>query len=249
MRVACASRREALYARGILTLCQGIRHGCMIPVHDARAALAADGESVGAAHAASPFRLRVSCQKPSRSAALKTWIALLRGINVLGRNKVPMKELAASLERAGFSAVRTYLHSGNVVFRSPRNSASTLSARIARLMLERFGFAPAVMVLTATELAAAIRGNPFPGAHRDPKSLHLFFLSRIPSNPDLQSLARLDAGREKFALDGSVFYLYTPDGFPDSVLRSRFERCLGVAATGRNWRTANALLRMLDQAE
>jgi uncharacterized protein (DUF1697 family) len=221
----------------------------MIPVHDVPAALVASGESGGAARAARGCFLRsgVGDQQPGRSAALKTWIALLRGINVLGRNKVPMKELAASLERAGFSAVRTYLQSGNVVFRSTRSSASTLSASIARLMLDKFGFAPAVMVLSATELAEAIRFNPFPGAHRDHKSLHLFFLAGRPSNPDLQSLARLGAGREMFALKGSVFYLYTPDGFADSVLRSRFERCLGVAATGRNWRTANALLRMLDQ--
>jgi uncharacterized protein (DUF1697 family) len=60
-------------------------------------------------------------------------------------------------------------------------------------------------------------------------------------------LAQLDLGREAFALKGSVFYLYTPDGFPDSVVRSRLERCLGVAATGRNWRTANQLLSMLDE--
>jgi uncharacterized protein (DUF1697 family) len=114
-------------------------------------------------------------------------------------------------------------------------------------MLDRFGFAPHVMVISGAELAEAVRRNPFPGAHRDHKSLHLFFLSETPIKPDLGSLARIDAGREAFALEGSLFYLYTPDGFAESVLRSRFERCLGVAATGRNWRTANELLKMLEQ--
>jgi uncharacterized protein (DUF1697 family) len=176
---------------------------------------------------------------------IKTWIALLRGINVVGKNKVPMKELAAALQRAGFRSVRTYIQSGNVIFQSPTGTPRTLGARIARLILREFGFEPQVMVISAEELARAVRGNPFPGAHKDHKSLHIFFLSGKPTEPDLDSLSKLDAGREAFALKGDVFYLYTPDGFADSVLRSRIERCLGVHATGRNWRTANELLRML----
>lgn len=177
---------------------------------------------------------------------MKTWIALLRGINVVGRNQVPMKELAAALERAGFRSVRTYIQSGNVVLQSPGGAARTLAKRISQLIGKRFGFAPEVMVISGAELAQAVRANPFPGAHDNHKVLHLFFLAARPRKPDLDSLAKLDAGREEFALKGSVFYLYTPDGFADSVLRSRIERCLGVPATGRNWRTANELLKMLD---
>lgn len=176
---------------------------------------------------------------------MKTWIALLRGVNVVGRNQVPMKALAGAFERAGFRSVRTYLQSGNVVFQSRGGTPQTLGARISQLVLEEFGFEPRVMVISGKELAAAIRGNPFPAADRDHKLLHLYFLAVSPGNPDLKSLARLDAGREEFALRGGVFYLYTPDGFADCVLRSRVERCLGVAATARNWRTANELLKML----
>jgi len=176
----------------------------------------------------------------------QTWIALLRGINVVGRNKVPMPALAAALERARFRSVRTYIQSGNVIFQSAAGTARTLGRRIAQLVLREFGFTPEVMVITAAELARAVRGNPFPGAHRDHKSLHIFFLAATPTEPDLESLAKLDAGREAFALKGDIFYLYTPDGFADSVLRPRIERCLGVPATGRNWRTANQLLKMLD---
>jgi uncharacterized protein (DUF1697 family) len=171
---------------------------------------------------------------------------LLRGINLGGRNKVPMKALATALEQAGFRAVRTYIQSGNVIFQTSGGSARTLGERIAQLILAEFGFAPQVMVISRQELARAVRGNPFPAAHKNHKLLHIFFLSATPTKPDLESLSKLDAGREAFALKNGVFYLYTPDGFPDSVLRSRFERCLGVHATGRNWRTANELLRMLD---
>jgi uncharacterized protein (DUF1697 family) len=176
----------------------------------------------------------------------RTWIALLRGVNVVGKNKVPMKQLAAALERAGLRSVRTYIQSGNVIFQSASGSARTLGTRIAQLILEEFGFSPQVMVISGQELERAIRGNPFPGAHKNHKLLHLFFLSARPAKPDLESLSQLDAGREAFALRGSVFYLYTPDGFADSVVRSRIERSLGVHATGRNWRTANELLRLLD---
>jgi uncharacterized protein (DUF1697 family) len=177
---------------------------------------------------------------------MKTWIALLRGINVVGKNQVPMKELAAAFERAGFAAVRTYIQSGNVVFQSSSGTQRSLAARIAGLMRSRFGFEPSVMVISGKELAAAVRGNPFPAAEQDHKSLHLYFLAERPRKPDLAALSRLEAGREAFALKGAVFYLHTPDGFPDSVLRSRIERCLGVAATARNWRTANQLLAMLE---
>lgn len=176
---------------------------------------------------------------------MKTWIALLRGINVVGRNQVPMKALAAVFERAGFRSVRTYLQSGNVVFQSRRATPRTLGVRISQLVLKEFGFEPRVMVISGEELEDAIRRNPFPAAHHNHKLVHLYFLAESPKTPDLKALAQLDAGREEFALKGGVFYLYTPDGFADSVLQSRVERCLGVAATARNWRTSNDLLKML----
>lgn len=175
---------------------------------------------------------------------MKTWIALLRGVNVVGKRKLPMKDLSAILQKAGFSGVRTYIQSGNVVFQSSRGSAQTLAARIAQSILGRFGFAPQVMVLSGPRLAAAIRGNPFPGADADPRSLHLFFLSEHPPDPDLKSLARLKSGREAFALKAGVFYLHTPDGFADSAVQGKVERFLGVPATARNWRTVNQLLQM-----
>jgi uncharacterized protein (DUF1697 family) len=136
-----------------------------------------------------------------------TWLALLRGVNVVGANPVPMKELAAAFERNGFRSVRTYIQSGNVVFGSRSRAPLSLQRRIEQLV----------------------------------------FAER-PRDPDLEGLTRANVGREKFQLTGRVFYLCTPDGFAESVLRSRIERCLGVAATARNWRTANELMKMLDQA-
>ena len=175
---------------------------------------------------------------------MKTWIALLRGINVVGRRKLLMRDLAAILERGGLRSVRTYIQSGNVVFQSARGSARTLATQIGELILKKSGFQPHVMVLSVAELAEAIAGNPFPEADADHKALHLFFLSAKPRRPDLEALTRLKRGREGFVLAGKVFYLYTPHGFAQSDLHDKVERFLGVHATGRNWRTANQLLLM-----
>ena len=179
---------------------------------------------------------------------LRTWIALLRGINVVGRRKILMQDLAAIFERGGFRSVRTYIQSGNVVFRCARGSARTLAAEIGALIAQQAGFEPQVMVLSCRELAAAVKGNPFHEADRNHKALHLFFLSARPPRPDLDSLTRLKRSREGFALAGKVFYLYTPDGFPQSALHDKVERFLGVHATARNWRTARELLAMSTAA-
>ncbi len=175
---------------------------------------------------------------------MATWIALLRGINVVGKRLLPMQELADHCARAGCGEPRTYIASGNVVFRGPKRVADALPARLAERISKSRGFAPRVVVLSAAELAAAIAANPFPAAVANPKLLHLFFLAEVPASADLEALGRLATGREAFALTGKVFYLHTPDGFPSSKLASRAERLIGVDATARNWRTATTLHAM-----
>jgi uncharacterized protein (DUF1697 family) len=174
-----------------------------------------------------------------------TWIALFRGINVVGNHLLPMKDLATLLEREGFEGVRTYIQSGNVVFQSAEGTSISLAKRIGHLVLKSYGFHPQVFVLSVRDLMSAAATNPFPEAEADPKTLHLFFLFELPRSPDLESLSRLKTGREAFALKGKVFYLHTPDGFSVSKLRARAERFIGVGATARNWRTVNKLLEMV----
>jgi len=176
---------------------------------------------------------------------MQTWIALLRGINVGGNNKLPMKELVDIFERAGFRSVRTYIQSGNVVFSSKARGHS-LGTKIATDIQKRCGFQPKVLVLSDKELADAICGNPFPKATSDPKSLHLCFLSEVASDPDLDALTALKAAKEAFVLKQKVFYLHTPHGFGDSKLAAKAERLLGVDLTCRNWRTVNQLMEMAD---
>ena len=177
---------------------------------------------------------------------MKTWIALLRGINVGGARTVPMKALVTALADAGFKDVRTYIQSGNLVFQA-RGTQRSIGVRIAGVIEQRFGFDVPVMTLSEAEVSEAIGANPFTQAISDPRTLHLCFLSEAPANPDLASLTKLKSSRESFALRGKVFYLHTPDAAGNSKLAARAERALGVDTTCRNWRTVNQLLDLCAQ--
>jgi uncharacterized protein (DUF1697 family) len=175
---------------------------------------------------------------------VKTFVALFRGINVGGNNRLPMKDLEALLEKNGCIDVQTYIQSGNVIFRTAMSDGVRLAERLTAAVSARHGFEPRVLVLTRQELERAALGNPFPEADANPKSVHLFFLTERPKKADLKSLETLKTKTERFALEGKILYLHTPDGFGSSKLAQRAERLLGVEATARNWRTVTTLLEM-----
>src|SRR5690349_24957325 len=106
--------------------------------------------------------------------AKATWIAFFRGINVGGNNPLPMKTLPALFEACGCADAKTYIQSGNVVFRSSVTSAAKLEEAIAKAVHAKHGHQPRVMILSAKELARAVKRNPYPQAEKEPKSLHLF---------------------------------------------------------------------------
>lgn len=179
---------------------------------------------------------------------MTTYIALFRGINVGGKHLLPMKELALLLEDLGCNGVRTYIQSGNVVFRH-RAAAPSLSGKIRRAVAAAKGFEPEVLLLAVEHVAAAAAGNPLPEGERDPAKLHLFFLGAKPSRPDLEAIERLRSGSERWALAGEVFYLHAPEGIGRSKLAARAERALGVPTTARNWRTVQKLIELARSAE
>lgn len=179
---------------------------------------------------------------------MNTWIALLRGVNVLGHGKLPMAELVEVLERMGLADVRTYIQSGNVVFRSRGKTAAPLCKKIGKAILESHGFEPRVLVLPVDAVRDAVARNPFPTADAKPKSVHLFFLAKPATDARLDRIDAVRAGREEYALTDSVFYLHTPDGFGPSKLAANAERLLGVPATARNWRTVNKILAMAEES-
>jgi len=166
-------------------------------------------------------------------------IALLRGINVGGKHKLPMKDLVRVMEAGGFTDVRTYIQSGNVAFRSSADLANTLGPLIER----EFGFAPEVFLLSAADLRTALEQNPF--APREGKHLHIFFCDRKPRSVDFALLDSLKAASETYRLLDRVLYLHAPEGIGRSKLAEKLGKAFpGVTMTARNLNTVKKLAEM-----
>ena len=177
---------------------------------------------------------------------MRAFIALFRGINVGGKNKLPMKDLASLMEGMGLKNVSTYIQSGNVVFQAVSSKDSGLATKIKDSIVERYGFRPELIILDKTAIDKAISENPFSEADSEPNTVHLTFLSALPINPDVKALERIRKPSERFALKGQVFFLHAPDGIGRSKLAARIERSLGVSGTARNWRTVLKLQEMIQ---
>lgn len=174
---------------------------------------------------------------------MKTIVALLRGINVGGRNKLSMKELKDTLEPLGLRSIQTYIQSGNVVFET--NDDAELALKIMQAIYAKVGFEVKVLCLSKDDFIAAVNNNPFPEAESKPKSLHLYFLEARAVHADLLALERLATETERFVLKDKVFYLFAPEGVGRSKLAAKVEKLLAVPATARNWNTVCKLHEML----
>ncbi len=162
-------------------------------------------------------------------------IALLRGINVGGHNKLPMAELRALCAELGFGDAKTYIQSGNVAFDAEGEVAERLRAGIEA----RFGLRVPVVVRTREQVAAAMAANPLPV---DDKMLHLIFLDRVVDG------SALDPNRspgDVFEVHGDVIYVrYGVASHMSKLTIGWFEKQLGCTATARNWRTVGKLLTL-----
>jgi uncharacterized protein (DUF1697 family) len=178
---------------------------------------------------------------------MKTYIALLRGINVGGNKKIAMKDLQALVAGLGHAGVSTYIQSGNVLLRSagaPEDVGRGIEEAIAR----ELGLEVKVLIRSQDELAQVIEANPFlPGA--DPAHLHVTFLAGAPEPAALETLAVPKNPSEEYRIIGREVYLHFPEGYGRSKLSNMlWERKLRVAATTRNWNTVMTLLRLAGGA-
>jgi uncharacterized protein (DUF1697 family) len=182
------------------------------------------------------------------------YVALLRGINVGGRNKVAMADLRQVAESLGHTRVATYIQSGNVVFGSPDADVISLADGLEREIARKLAVQPAVVVLSRAGLARVIADNPFPG-ETSPRCLHAVF-RREGMTPDAiaavaaaQRSARARGSRDEAVVVGRTLFLRTPDGIGRSELAVRLARSGGQAAgTARNWATVTRLMALLDLA-
>lgn len=175
-------------------------------------------------------------------------VALLRGINLAGHNKVSMSDLRSLLADAGFEEVRTILQSGNVIVTPPGKGVSRLGATIETAIENRIGLRIRVMTRTREEMAAIVAGNPFLDSGADAKFLHTVFLDTAP---DQNRVSDLDPDRsppDRFSVSGREIYVHYPGGSGRSKLNlDYFEKKLGVAGTARNWNTVTRLFAILEQ--
>jgi uncharacterized protein (DUF1697 family) len=184
-------------------------------------------------------------------------VALLRGINLGGRNKIAMADLREVVTSLGHTGVTTYIQSGNVLFTAADAGNAALASQLEAAIAEAFGVASSVVVLTRDELAQVLRDNPYPD-EPNPRLVHVVFLNAEPPQDLLdriaaaQSAAAAKGGRDTIQAIGRALFLHTPDGFGNSELAQVLFRIVGssgktsVAATARNWATAAKLLSLCE---
>jgi uncharacterized protein (DUF1697 family) len=174
-----------------------------------------------------------------------THVALLRGINVSGKNMLPMKELAHMFSDAGCTAVRTYIQSGNVIFDAPAGAPGICDAIKANIE-KRYGYRIPLILRTSAQLLKTIRDNPFLKAGAHEKMLYVYFLADSP-NPS--AIAALDPSRsapDAFHVRGQEIYLHLPNGMGQSKLTNAyFDSKLSTTCTARNWATVLKLSELM----
>lgn len=159
-----------------------------------------------------------------------------------------MQELRKLLVEMGCSDVSTYIQSGNVLLKSAM-AGGVLARQVAGAIRQRFGFEPQVFVMTAEQFLSVADANPYAGDDVDPRHVHVCFLARTPSNPDVGRMRDKQSDTEHFTLAEKALYLQAPDGIGRSKLASAVEGLLGVPATGRNWKTVCAIAEMLEDVQ
>jgi len=177
---------------------------------------------------------------------MAVFILLLRGINVSGHRKVPMKALKGLLENAGFESVLTYIQSGNVVFKSDL-SVEMLQEKAEKLIAAHFGFDVKCLVLTAERFVNIFRNHPYYQESCTVEKLYFTLLWEHPKQEQWKLLQETVAPGEHFTLTNKTLYFCYENGYGTAKISNPFvEQKLKVFATTRNWKTMKALTGLLN---
>jgi uncharacterized protein (DUF1697 family) len=183
------------------------------------------------------FASRRSAPAAAYNGSMKH-VALLRGVNVGGKNKLPMKDLARIFADAGCSDVQTFIQSGNVIFTAPPAVLKNLSGTVKAAIETRFGYRIPVILRSHLQLARAIEINPFLRAGKPEKTLHLCFLADTPSEEAVKDLDPERSPGDLFHVSGQEVYLHLPKGAGNSKLTNAWlDAKLSTVSTVRNWNT------------
>jgi len=172
-------------------------------------------------------------------------VALLRAINVGGNHKVPMKRLTELFARAGAADVRTYIQSGNVVFRAVDPEA--VCADVVKALVRTLDVEVPIVLRTHDELRATVRHSPFAGRDPEGARVHVAFLAHAPTAAQLTVAAARATPPEELTLRGRDLYLSFPNGVGRTKLTNVWlDKTLATTSTLRNWRTVLALVALAD---
>jgi uncharacterized protein (DUF1697 family) len=175
-------------------------------------------------------------------------VALLRAINVGGRNRVPMADLRELVEGLGCERVATHLQSGNLLFDGAGTAPEEIADGIERGIEARLGLNIRVLVRTRDELAAIVAANPLSELAEDPARHLVTFLSEAPDAQRVDAIDPAFCSPDVFVAHGREIHAWYPDGVRNTKLTNAFwEKRLGVTGTARNWNTVTRLLELADE--
>ena len=177
-----------------------------------------------------------------------TYIAILRAINVSGKNIIKMTALKSALEKSGYKKVTTYIQSGNIIFQTSQQKEAIIAADISNIIEEHFNLKVPVIVLTIDTLQSAVDNNPFI-SHADVETgnLHIVFLDAPPFNYSTEKIDIKKQDNEKYIIGENLVYLNIPKYGNSKLSNQLFETVLKVTATTRNWNTSNKILSIANQ--
>lgn len=179
---------------------------------------------------------------------MKTYIALLRGINVSGHKIIKMQLLRDVLLQIGFHNVSTYIQSGNVIFQTNLLDKKIIENEIASCIQKHFGHEVPVIVITPEELKSVIERNPHHQESLDPAQPYVAFLSEKPSPLLLKTLQKMDFKGDTFVNQDATLYLHYAQSAADTKLTNTvIERMLQIKSTTRNWKTVLQLMTLVDR--
>jgi uncharacterized protein (DUF1697 family) len=174
---------------------------------------------------------------------MKKYVSFLRGINVGGKNMIKMEALREMFVSLGFTGVKSYINSGNIIFETDETDDNLLSADIKKAIAETFSFDIQVMTRTISEIETLVKSNPFAGQFENDKDLHVFFLDEDLSDEKRELLLSQASENEMFAILPRTIFVNLRISILDSIVGKGFiDRKLKASATARNWRTVNKLL-------
>ncbi len=178
---------------------------------------------------------------------MAVFVSMLRGVNVGGHNRIKMESLRKLYESIGLQHPQTFIQSGNVVFRTGERDSAALGRKIEQEIEQGFGFRPAIILRTLTQLRKVVAENPF-ATRSDvaPDKLLVTFLANDLGRDAHNKLSALQIQPEEIQATASELYVYYPEGMGRSKLPVRIDKILGTPGTSRNW---NSVLKLLAMAE